>query len=104
MYPQLSAGVYVRPAEAGGGGESAAQAVVFGGGASPLMVACLRNALKVVQLLVTEYPAEHNAAGEGEGDDLIDGCSLLKVLIDCTLCRNVTCCHAAILPFCLNPL
>jgi ankyrin repeat protein len=34
--------------------------VVYGGGASPLMVACLANALNVVKFLVSEYPVERN--------------------------------------------
>jgi ankyrin repeat protein len=65
-YPLLSEAVYAR-------------CLVYGGWASPLMVACLHNALKVVKFLVTEYPFEENAARED--GRLIDGSSLIEVTI-----------------------
>lgn len=80
-YPELCAAVYGHPH---GGG--VAQPVVYGGGASPLMVACLHNALSVVEVLVTEHPAEHNAAvaaaAAADGTrELLDGRTLIEVWI-----------------------
>jgi hypothetical protein len=95
-YPQLAAAVYHRDLTESGGTSATASAtasvsasvtrLVYGGGATPLMVACLHNALHVVKVLVTEYPDEYNLASRD--GRLIDGSRLVEVGTTATTTTN----------------
>ena len=71
-YTSIVAGVY------GCGSAHPVVRIAYGGGASPLMVACLANAMAVVEFLVLEYPASYNKEKRPE-NDCIDGKELVKV-------------------------